>query len=179
METQSRLLEGKKYRSLLTLVKLALNCGLSAFYYGYCLTSFNSINFDRIVAIFHLEHYPRALTQGVLTGSTCFTAALGTILTTHLIARFSRRESLMILSCLAIVLSTFSLIPTALMLFVARLGQGFAIGSISCITPLYMKEIMPKEISGPLWSLHQVMFVLGASFGFFLTFLLGLLSEPE
>lgn len=36
---------------------------------------------------------------------------------------------------------------------------------------------MPKEISGPMWSLHQVMFVFGTTFGFILSFLLsGLFS---
>lgn len=88
----SNLLESEeKYKSLSLLIKLALNCGLSAFYYGYCLTYFNSINYQHIVSIFNLEDYPRALTQGCLTGSTFFTGAIGTILSTQLINRFSRR----------------------------------------------------------------------------------------
>lgn len=37
---------------------------------------------------------------------------------------------------------------------------------------------MPKEVSGPLWSLHQVLFVIGVSFGFLLTFILGFFADP-
>lgn len=70
---------------------MALNCGLSAFYYGYSITFFNSINFNTIVEIFSLQEYPRALTQGLLTGSTCFTGAIGTMLSVQLISKFSRR----------------------------------------------------------------------------------------
>lgn len=85
----------------------------------------------------------------------------------------------MILSCCVILLCLCSLIANAMMLFLSRLGQGLAIGCISCLTPLYMREMMPKEVSGPLWSVHQVLYVGGISFSFVLVFILGHFMEPE
>ena len=43
-----------KYNSLARLIGLTTNCGLSAFYYGYCLTYFNSVPFRDIIKIYHL-----------------------------------------------------------------------------------------------------------------------------
>lgn len=166
------------YVSLGLLIKLTLVCGLSSFYYGYCTTYFNSINFDDVIVIFRLEDYPRALTQGLLTGSTCFTGALGTLLSVGLISNYSRRESLMILSLASFVITIFSLIPSIVTLVFVRLVQGLLIGCISCITPLYMREMIPKEISGPMWSLHQVCYVIGVTFGFILSYFLSFLMDP-
>ena len=36
---------------------------------------------------------------------------------------------------------------------------------------------MPKEVSGPLWSLHQILFVLGISSGFILSLVLSLFMD--
>lgn len=37
---------------------------------------------------------------------------------------------------------------------------------------------MPKEVSGPLWSLHQVVYVIGTSSGFVLTYVLSFFIDP-
>ena len=52
----------QKYNSLTRLIGLTTNCALSAFYYGYCLTYFNAVAFRDIVKIYHIEHFPKALT---------------------------------------------------------------------------------------------------------------------
>lgn len=46
--------KSKKYNSFWRLVGLTTNCGLSAFYYGYCLTYFNAFPFRDIVKIYHI-----------------------------------------------------------------------------------------------------------------------------
>lgn len=38
---------------------------------------------------------------------------------------------------------------------------------------------MPTEVSGPLWSLHQVLYVAGLTFSFVLVFILGHFLEPS
>lgn len=84
----------------------------------------------------------------------------------------------MILNVFIILVTFFNLIPSFATLVISRLSQGLIIGNISCITPLYIREMMPKEVSGPLWSLHQVLFVIGVSFGFILTYLLSFFADP-
>jgi hypothetical protein len=37
--------------------------------------------------------------------------------------------------------------------------------------------MMPKEVSGPLWSFHQVLFVVGLSFGFILAYFLSFFMD--
>lgn len=50
----------------------------------------------------------------------------------------------MILSSLTFLVTLLALIPSIYTLVVVRLTQGLIIGCISCITPLYMREMMPK-----------------------------------
>lgn len=76
----------------------------------------------------------------------------------------------MILSCCTFLLTLLALIPSFYTLVLVRLIQGIIAGCTSCITPLYMREMMPKEVSGPLWSLHQTLFVVGTTGGFILNY---------
>lgn len=127
-----------KYNSLSRLIALTTNCGLSAFYYGYCLTYFNAIPFRDIIKIYHIEHFPKAATEGLLTGCVSITGALGSILALVMVDRLSRRKFLMAMSAISILLSLVVLIPDIWVLAIVRLIQGLVIGTISCITPLYI-----------------------------------------
>lgn len=168
-----------KYNSFGRLVGLTTNCALSAFYYGYCLTYFNAIPFRDIIKIYHIENFPRAATQGLLTGCISFTGALGSFLALFLVDRFSRKKCLMGLSVAAIILSFIIMIPHIWVLAIVRMIQGLVIGTISCITPLYINEMMPKSVSGPFWSYHQCLYVFGITFGFILSFILSQFTSPQ
>lgn len=45
----------------------------------------------------------------------------------------------MILSGLSILITLLALVPSIVTLVIVRLAQGFVIGCISCISPLYMR----------------------------------------
>lgn len=170
--------KAKKYKSLNRLIALTTNCGLSAFFYGFCCTYFNAVAFRDIIKIYHIESFPRAATEGLLTGCISFTGALGSILSLCLVERISRRKCLMIMSGIAIALSLLLMIPNIWVLATVRLLQGIVIGIISCITPLYISEMMPKSVSGPFWSYHQCLFVFGLSFPFILKLICAQMMTP-
>lgn len=151
------------------MIGLTLNCGLSAFYYGFCLTYFNSIPFRNIISIYHIEQYPKAATEGLLTGCISFMGAFGSIMALFFVDRFSRKKCLLFFSYCAVVLSLLLMIPHIWILIAVRCIQGLIIGAISCITPLYINEMMPKSVSGPFWSFHQFLYVFGITFSFILS----------
>ena len=80
-----------RYKSYPYLLRLCLNICLSSFYFGFSNGYFNAINFDHIVQIFHIEKYPKAAAQGILTGFMSVTGGLGAFSSSYLLQKFSRK----------------------------------------------------------------------------------------
>ncbi len=154
----------RKYNSLLKLIGLTTTCGLSAFYFGYCITYFNAIPYKKIVEIYSIE--PKRLTEGLITASINFTGAFGAMTSMYFANRLSCRQCLILLSALALVFSAILVIPNIWILVVARLAQGIVVGMISCITPWFISEMIPKSVAGPFWSYHQCLLIVGITASF-------------
>lgn len=57
-------------------------------------------------------------------------------------------------------------------IFIARMGIGFTVGINSGLVPQYIYSVTPKKISGSVCSLHQVMLMLGITFGYTMGFII-------
>ena len=71
------------------------------------------------------------------------------------------------------------MIPNIYILFVVRLLQGFCIGMISAVSPLYIREFSPTELASILCPLNQIGIVFGITFSFILTFFLSLFMPAD
>lgn len=113
--------------------------------------------------------------QGLLTGFLSFAAGLGAFWSSYLLNKLTRRECFQFLSIFMIIICFLLMIPNIYMLFIVRLLQGFCIGMISAVSPLYIREFSPTELASILCPLNQIGIVFGITFSFILTFILSLL----
>jgi MFS family permease len=107
------------------------------------------------------------LMKGLLTSSLELGAFCGSLTCSSLADRFSRKRTIL-LGCIIFLLGGFlQAISTRLwILFVGRAAGGWGVGILSCLAPLYMSEISPKEIRGNLLALEQFSIVSGVVIGF-------------
>lgn len=63
-------------------------------------------------------------------------------------------------------------------LLIGRLIVGYSVGVLSVLTPLFISEVSPVELSGPLGTLSQIMCTVGIMIGYFMGYLAPLKLTP-
>ena len=160
-----------RYKSYNYLFKVCLNICLTSFTFGYGNGNFNSIAFDDIIDIYNLHQYPRASTQGFLTGSLSIMGGAGAFLSSYLLQKMSRKQSVEFLAWMSLCAGIILMIPHLGFLIIGRLIQGLCIGMCSTVAPLYLREICPIEIAASLCPYNQIFIVFGITSSFTLSFL--------
>lgn len=102
--------------------------------------------------------------EGLLQGCIPIGAGIGAVLSFLLLKNFSRRQSLLVVNGVALVVGFLIFIPNQLILFAGRFIQGMCVGAYSAVVPLIIKEMAPTEISGTLGALNQVLIAFGVFF---------------
>ena len=107
------------------------------------------------------------LMKGMLTSSLELGAFFGSLTCSPLADKYSRKRTIL-LGCMIFLLGGFlqAIARQLWMLFVGRAIGGWGVGMLSCLAPLYMSEISPKEIRGSLLALEQFSIVSGVVVGF-------------
>ena len=119
---------------------------IAGFLYGYD-TGIISSALLQISAEFHLG--PRM--QEIIASSILVGAVLGALSCGSISERIGRRATIMVVAmvfCLGALASSLS--PTPLLLSVARVCLGFAVGGSSQVTPMYIAELAPARDRGRL-----------------------------
>lgn len=80
-----------------------------------------------------------------------------------------RRKGLIMLSLITIAGVLITEVKSFLIILLGRMVHGFAAGAFSVICPVFVAEISPLSISGPIGVIHQFMIC----FGVFVAFLMG------
>jgi MFS family permease len=107
------------------------------------------------------------LMKGALTSSLELGAFFGSLTCSSLADKYSRKWTILLGCIIFLVGATFQAIAQSLwVLFVGRAVGGWGVGMLSCLAPLYMSEISPKELRGSLLSLEQLSIVSGVVIGF-------------
>jgi sugar porter (SP) family MFS transporter len=78
-----------------------------------------------------------------------------------------------------ITASCAALAPNFIILVIARMIGGFAVGASLIVAPMYIAEIAPSEMRGKLVSLNQLNIVLGISAAFFTNYLILKYSQSD
>lgn len=114
------------------------------------------------------------LTEGVVTSSLLFGAALGAITGGRLSDAWGRRKSIILMSVLFFIGAMVCVVaPTFGVMVVGRVILGLAVGAASTVVPVFLAELAPFEIRGSLAGRNEFMIVFGQLLAFIINAFIG------
>lgn len=115
-----------------------------------------------------------ALTEGVVTSSLVFAAAVGALLGGRLSDALGRRRMLVALAVVFFVGTLVLVLAPGFEAVVAgRVLLGLAVGGASTVVPVYLAELAPFEIRGSISGRNEVAIVVGQLAAFVVNAILG------
>ncbi|MEV7528449.1 sugar porter family MFS transporter [Agrococcus sediminis] len=115
-----------------------------------------------------------ALTEGVVTSSLVFAAAVGALLGGRLSDALGRRRMLVALAVVFFVGTVVLVLAPGFEAVVAgRVLLGLAVGGASTVVPVYLAELAPFEIRGSISGRNEVAIVVGQLAAFVVNAILG------
>jgi len=103
-----------------------------------------------------------AFTEGVVTASLLFGAAIGAAICGRLSDGWGRRKTIILLAVLFFIgTMTCVFAPSFEVMVVGRVILGLAVGGASTVVPVYLAELAPFEIRGSLAGRNELMIVIG------------------
>jgi sugar porter (SP) family MFS transporter len=149
-----------------------LICGFAAI--GGGLFGFDISSMSGVLGTQAYKRYfnnPQSYTQGAITASMPAGSLVGSLFSSFLADRYSRKVTLQI-SCVLWIIG--SILMTAAqnigMLCTGRVICGLCVGIASSVVPIYQSEIAPKEIRGRVVSLQQWAITWGILIQYFIQF---------
>ncbi|MDQ0199378.1 sugar porter family MFS transporter [Neobacillus ginsengisoli] len=113
-------------------------------------------------------------TEGLVTSSLLFGAALGSVFGGRLSDRFGRRKMILNLALLFFIAAIgCTLSPTAGVMIVFRFLLGLAVGAASVMVPAFLAEMSPVELRGRMVTQNELMIVSGQLLAFVFNAILG------
>ncbi|MFW0784109.1 sugar porter family MFS transporter [Gordonia sp. CPCC 206044] len=115
-----------------------------------------------------------AFTEGVVTSSLLFAAAVGAMIGGRLADRIGRRRTIVMLAVLFLIGAlTCVVAPGFGIMVLGRVVLGLAVGSASTVVPVYLAELAPYEIRGSLAGRNELMIVIGQLAAFVINAIIG------
>ncbi|KZX20636.1 sugar porter family MFS transporter [Rathayibacter tanaceti] len=113
-------------------------------------------------------------TEGVVTSSLLFGAAVGALLGGRLSDEWGRRRTIVLLATLFILGAvTCVLAPGLGVMVVGRVVLGLAVGGASVVVPVFLSELAPYEIRGSIAGRNELMIVVGQLSAFVINAIIG------
>ncbi|MFF0903893.1 UNVERIFIED_CONTAM: sugar porter family MFS transporter [Kocuria sp. CPCC 205316] len=114
------------------------------------------------------------LTEGVVTSSLVFAAAVGALSCGRLSDAWGRRKTILLLAVLFFV-GTLVVVftPNYEILVVGRILLGLAVGGASAVVPVFLAEMAPYEIRGSIAGRNEVAIVIGQLSAFIINAIIG------
>lgn len=115
-----------------------------------------------------------SFTEGVVTSSLLFAAAIGAIFSGRLSDGWGRRKTIVLLAVLFFVGTVIVVIaPQYGVLVVGRIMLGLAVGGASTVVPVFLAELAPYEIRGSISGRNEVAIVIGQLSAFIINAVIG------
>jgi MFS transporter, SP family, major inositol transporter len=120
------------------------------------------------------ELHLTTLTEGWVTSSLLFGAAVGAITGGRLSDAWGRRKSIMLMAVLFFVGAVVCVVaPTFAWMVVGRAILGLAVGAASTIVPVFLAELAPYEIRGSIAGRNEFAIVAGQLAAFIVNAIIG------
>ncbi|WP_181270809.1 sugar porter family MFS transporter [Brevibacterium sediminis] len=115
-----------------------------------------------------------AVSEGVVTSSLVFAAAVGAVTCGQICDMIGRRRTILYLA-LMFFLGTLVVVlaPNVALLVVGRILLGLAVGGASIVVPVYLSELAPHEIRGSISGRNEVAIVTGQLAAFVVNAIIG------
>ena len=115
-----------------------------------------------------------AVSEGVVTSSLVFAAAVGAVTCGQICDMIGRRRTILYLA-LMFFLGTLVVVlaPNVTLLVVGRILLGLAVGGASIVVPVYLSELAPHEIRGSISGRNEVAIVSGQLAAFVVNAIIG------
>jgi sugar porter (SP) family MFS transporter len=115
-----------------------------------------------------------AITEGVVTSSLVFAAAIGAMVGGRLSDGWGRRKTIILLAVL-FFLGTLAVVftPNFGVLVAGRVLLGLAVGGASTVVPVFLAELAPYEIRGSLAGRNELAIVVGQLAAFVVNAVIG------
>lgn len=139
---------------------MAIVVSLSAMMFGYGLTEISTISMTILIDKYDIRIKP-SLAQGLLIGIMPFGGIFGAILFKFVLEHLRRRTAIFFIAfwmMLSIVLVEIRTVET---LFIGRFLEGVCIGLYVSIGPIYLREIVARELRPQIMSIFSLCKVLG------------------
>jgi MFS family permease len=148
--------------------RMSLNLTLNCLYGGYCVNAM-SMNSENIA--YSLGWRDSKQTYIYLFASIyALGAAAGGFLAGTIAHHFGRRFGLIVTDIIGIAACCLFLIPSTLTFGIGRLASGLTHGLVGTITPPFLKELSPSDMSGKTGAMVQMQ----SCIGILLVYVLGL-----
>ena len=115
-----------------------------------------------------------AFTEGVVTSSLLFGAAVGAMVLGRVSDKWGRRKTIILLAVaffIGALVCVFT--PNFEIMVVGRVILGLAVGGASTVVPVYLAELAPFEIRGSLAGRNELMIVVGQLAAFVINAIIG------
>jgi sugar porter (SP) family MFS transporter len=114
------------------------------------------------------------LTEGVVTSSLLFGAAIGAITGGRLSDAWGRRKTIILMSVLFFIGAMVCVFaPSFGVMVIGRVILGLAVGAASTVVPVFLAELAPFEIRGSLAGRNEFMIVFGQLLAFIINAIIG------
>ncbi|MGO2860359.1 MAG: MFS transporter, partial [Brevibacterium sp.] len=115
-----------------------------------------------------------AVSEGVVTSSLVFAAAIGAVTCGKICDMVGRRSTIIALACM-FFLGTLVVVfaPNIALLVTGRILLGLAVGGASIVVPVYLSELAPHEIRGSISGRNEVAIVTGQLAAFVVNAIIG------
>lgn len=115
-----------------------------------------------------------AFTEGIVTSSLVFAAAIGAISCGRISDGWGRRKTILLLAALFFV-GTLAVVltPNFAILVLGRILLGLAVGGASAVVPVFLAELAPYEIRGSLSGRNELAIVVGQLAAFVVNAVIG------
>ncbi|WP_139146508.1 MFS transporter, partial [Arthrobacter sp. SW1] len=115
-----------------------------------------------------------AITEGIVTSSLVFAAALGAISCGRISDGWGRRKTIILLAVLFFA-GTLAVVftPNFEVLVAGRIMLGLAVGGASAVVPVFLAELAPYEIRGSLSGRNELAIVVGQLAAFIINAIIG------
>ncbi|MFC5931435.1 sugar porter family MFS transporter [Cryobacterium melibiosiphilum] len=115
-----------------------------------------------------------AFTEGVVTSSLVFAAAIGALVGGRIADSWGRRKTIILLAALFFIGAVVCVVtPSFEVLVLGRVLLGLAVGGASGVVPVYLAEMAPYEIRGSLAGRNELMIVVGQLAAFVVNAIIG------